>query len=249
MQAGLHDNGNLIYSWEELLDKKIIRVDDNKTFTTNYLVEFGDVDYADIFNLYNEMDKKQQEEFKKYYKSINLMEAPDFNSLRDIEGYDFMGMNISRPFMKGLLVFPEDGSIEKLGQAALCDFPKLKGVILPQSLEEIDVSCFASSGIDMLTIPPNVREIKQLTFYNTKMKHIKMPDNLEIIDKGAFTRSDIKKIIYKKKEYDGFIHFMNSNKKGDKTLDDIISENTNFKKLNNALKGIGNIEIVEKELR
>ena len=249
MKAGLYENGNLVYSWKEMLEKKIIRVDDDKTFATNYILEFGDTNYTDIFNLYNEMTPNQQKEFKKYYKDIKLMEAPDYNSLRDIESYDFTGMNISRVFMKGLLVFPEDGSVEKLEQAALCDFPNLKGVILPQSLKEIGVSCFASSGIDMLTIPPNVREIKQLIFYNTKMKCIKMPDNLEIMDKGAFKRSDIKKIIYKGKEYDGFIHFMNSNKKGNKTLDDIISENTNFKKLNNALKEFGSIEIVEKELR
>ncbi len=246
MEPGLYKNGVMLNSWKELLEKGIINIDDNKTFTTNYIFNKEDNNYEKIYNLVKAMTPEQRLDFKRYCEEV-LYETPNFNSIESISHYDFAGVNISRPFLTGLLVFPEDGSVEKLGYAALCELSDLNDVKLPENLKEIDISCFASSGIQTLNIPPKIKEIKQFIFFDTKMHYIKIPDDAKIIYKEAFKKCIVKNIIYKDKKYDSLDDFLNSNKKSEETLDDIISENTNFKKINKAFKKLGDFEIAEIE--
>lgn len=247
MEPGLYKNGIMLSSWEELLEKKIINIDDNKTFTTNYIADEEENNYEKIYDFIRTMTPEQRLDFKKYCTEV-FYETPNFDTIESISHYDFAGVNISRPFLTGLLVFPEDESIEKLGYAALCDLSDLNDVKLPENLKEIGISCFASSGIQTLNIPPKIKEIKQFIFFNTKMHYIKIPDDAKVIYKEAFKKCIVKNIIYKNKKYDSLDDFLNSNKKSEKTLDDIINENTDFKKINKAFKKLGDFEIAEIEM-
>lgn len=78
--------------------------------------------------------------------------------------------------------------IEKIGEYAFSECKNVTGVILPQSLKEIDDKAFANSCIQEIVIPNHIRRIGKEAFANCEgLSYIEIPNSVSEIDEGAFS--------------------------------------------------------------
>ena len=67
------------------------------------------------------------------------------------------------------------------------DFRHLTSITLPGNTVKMGHSCFASSGIEQITIPSSIDTIPKYCFEGcTALSHVVMPQQLAFIDQGAF---------------------------------------------------------------
>lgn len=80
--------------------------------------------------------------------------------------------------------------------AECCELSReLKSVKIPNSVEGIGESAFASTGLTSVTIPASVKKIHYRAFADTPLKKIVIPDTVEKIESGAFSEcKDLKSI-------------------------------------------------------
>ena len=86
-------------------------------------------------------------------------------------------------------------SVKEIGAACFAGCTSLESIQLPDSLSVINVQLF--DGCDSLfhiRIPSNVKEIQSLSFENTNIKRIILPQNLEKLCGNAFSYSPITEI-------------------------------------------------------
>ena len=92
--------------------------------------------------------------------------------------------------------------------SAFRNTPALREVILPESLEVIDIMAFHNSGIEEITLPEGLRRIDVSVFVQTQLKRIEIPQSVEFIGVSAFsTASPLEEIVFKRSHTDGFIQF------------------------------------------
>ena len=239
MIPGLYDeHGILKYNWDKLLENGVIKVESG-VFDTNYISEdiFADEQKIKIINSMTNAELSEFVDFCELYGRTNGFQTED-----DILDFNFSVMNLSCTVLKGSLVFPDDEFITCLAEDAFCALKHLTKVVLPETIEKIGCSCFASSGIKSLGIPPLVKEIKRNTFYNVNMTVLSLPSGLEAVHSRAAANSTIECVLYKGKIYKNFEEFLSNNKKG-MSIDELIMQNKTFKEMNKEFKTHGQIEI------
>ena len=214
-EPGLYLDGVLVHSWDYIIENEYAVIEDGILYT-HYMSE----------EKYCEM----------YPEEVEGMTETDYDDLYQ-NAFD---INEDTSFYVGSLVLPNDGTIVALGPCCFCDLIHLDTVILPDCLEAIYRSAFATSGIKSLDIPNSVRHIGRNAFYNCEhLECIKLPENLE--SKALITVGKLGKQISFIVKDSAFENENSLNevliKLNDEnfTLDELIEKHT-FKETNNLLK-------------
>ena len=157
-----------------------------------HLQYFKDVNLLEI--IIQEGDTKiQKKDFETFTnleaitlpKSLNEIEEGTFDNMYNLNNVNgelkwYKYFNISS------LKIPEGEKI--IRREIFYKFKSLKKVILPNTIEIIEVGAFEESGIEEIDIPNNVKIIPENAFKNCKnLKKIKIPNNVEYIYVTAFT--------------------------------------------------------------
>ena len=92
------------------------------------------------------------------------------------------------------IVIPE--GVTMIGDGAFSGTISLQQITLPKSLEKLDGSVFARSGLLQIELPKGLKEIGGGAFSETSnLSHIELPEGLEKIGGSAFYRSAITSIV------------------------------------------------------
>ena len=83
-------------------------------------------------------------------------------------------------------------TIERIGEYAFSNCKNLKSIIIPKAVTIIPKGCFNASGLENISIHDNILKIGKWALAKTKIKYIKIPPNVKIIEKSAFLGSNIK---------------------------------------------------------
>ena len=145
-------------------------------------------------------------DFGNWFCGSNVVELELPDSITDYKGYSVSGANklqtlklsAGAPDLSNFkaqgnpalreIIFPE--GIEKIGDTTFAGNIKLKTVKLPSTLTDIGRSAFASSAIESLEIPANVKEIDSSNHSlagMSKLKTLVLNDGLEKIDSYSFS--------------------------------------------------------------
>ena len=123
------------------------------------------------------------------YGRYSISSAPKLKYLKLSAGVtDLTGLSVQGNPALETLVIPE--GVEKLGNTTFAGNDKLKNVTLPSTLTDIGRSAFASSAIESLEIPANVKEIDSSNHSlagMSKLKTLVLNDGLEKIDSYSFS--------------------------------------------------------------
>ncbi len=87
-------------------------------------------------------------------------------------------------------------SVENIGNAVFAGFSNLEKINLPNTLETIGESAFEGCGIEKLDFSETqIKEFRERTFMNSKIKEIKLPKTLENVKAYAFAKtSNLEKV-------------------------------------------------------
>lgn len=123
------------------------------------------------------------------YGRYSISSAPKLKYLKLSAGVtDLTALSVQGNPALETLVIPE--GVEKLGNTTFAGNDKLKNVTLPSTLTDIGRSAFASSAIESLEIPANVKEIDSSNHSlagMSKLKTLVLNDGLEKIDSYSFS--------------------------------------------------------------
>lgn len=86
-------------------------------------------------------------------------------------------------------------SVKEIGAACFCACTSLVSIHLPDILSVINVQLFdGCKNLSHIRIPSNVKEIKALSFHNTSIERVVLPQNLEKLWGNAFGHTHISEI-------------------------------------------------------
>jgi len=78
-------------------------------------------------------------------------------------------------------------SVKTIGKGAFSHCYRLKEVILPPGLDEVNDYMFAESGLQSITIPDKIKSIGNYAFNNCPLKSITIPNSVITIGNSAFS--------------------------------------------------------------
>ena len=167
MEYGLYNKQELQYSFTDLINMGVFKIKDGYILNGAY-VSVSDDEECDLTEEDIEYFKEHEEE---------LEGEDDFNRFENK--------------LYGVLVLPP--YIKEIGNSAFCSLSNISKIVLPENLEIIRASAFASSGIEEIQIPNNVKIIEDCAFYGCRnLKEITLPDNIKILGRYNFAPADCK---------------------------------------------------------
>ena len=123
------------------------------------------------------------------YGRYSISSAPKLKYLKLSAGVtDLTGLSVQGNPVLETLVIPE--GVKKLGNTTFAGNDKLKNVTLPSTLTDIGRNVFASTGVEYLEIPADVKEIGNSNHSlagMSKLKTLVLNDGLEKIDSYSFS--------------------------------------------------------------
>ncbi len=110
-------------------------------------------------------------------------------STNTIEGYSFKGT-------KDVVIPSEiDGVVvKKIGENAFSS-RELTSVVIPNTVEEIDIYAFSINNIESINIPSSVKKIKDVAFLNNGLKEVNFENGLEEIGGWVFENNELTKVV------------------------------------------------------
>ncbi len=124
------------------------------------------------------------------YNDLTEITIP--SSVENIESSAFAENKISRLVFEDTAENPSKITEIKCGTF---DGNNISGVlILPKSLQIIDIEAFDDNNIEKLEIPDSVTEIKNSAFNSNNIKTLKLPKNLKSIEINAFRSNEIEEL-------------------------------------------------------
>ena len=112
-----------------------------------------------------------------------LIVCDGVTSLGDCVLHGFDGRHSAKSLME--VTLPE--GLTYLGDYAFFGAAKLKSITLPSTLTTIGLAAFESTGLTGITIPSDVKTIKERAFgYCTNLTSVTIPDNVETLGQGVF---------------------------------------------------------------
>lgn len=101
---------------------------------------------------------------------------------------------ISYPRGKKEEIYQVPNSVQKIGNTAFLT-ARVKKIILPENLTEIEKFAFSSSAVSEIEIPDKVRKIGYGAFFNCSfLKKINIPESVSEIDEEAFKGAQLSEI-------------------------------------------------------
>lgn len=67
-------------------------------------------------------------------------------------------------------------TLKRIERSAFGSCYNLKKIVLPEHLEYIAASCFNSSGLESVFLPPNVAQIQERAFYGNQLREVVFSD-------------------------------------------------------------------------
>lgn len=174
MEYGLYNGTKLQYSFEDLIDMGVFKVKDGYILTGAYI----NVCEAAEEGTLTEADIE-------YIEENGLEDEDDFNRFSE----ELHGEIYLPPYIK------------EIGDSAFCALYHINKIVLPENLEAIRASAFASTGITEIVIPESVTIIERCAFFNCKLTELKLPDKLKLLGTQNFAPKNCK-IKFKGIEFD-----------------------------------------------
>ena len=175
------------------------------------LVVKGAINKADFKTLYNcsrlgkltvlnlegaSIEGNRIPDFALYYPNItsdylNILRIILPNNVTEIGEYSFGNMRLKK------INFP--ASLKKFSRGSFngCHWMEVDPLIIPEGITEIPQSCFAHcQSFRKLVFPQSLKILGAVSFYNTRMEEMNLPDGLETIEEGAFGGSgELKRVV------------------------------------------------------
>ena len=197
-EPGLYENGEMIHSWDEMVENGWIVVDDKNNELVGMMINYDDepMEEEDPYEgIYKKASGNSLISGELYIKSgissirrsallqckgLTYISIP--NSVTSIGTQAFQGCT-------GLTNVDISDSVTNIGNSAFCECVNLTNINIPKGVTKISFSTFSyCTGLTSINIPDNVTSIGGAAFAGcTNLTSITIPDSVTKIDRSAFS--------------------------------------------------------------
>lgn len=172
----------------------------NKLFDGEYPSSFYELEFYgnDIFRINKDFFKNVEHQFKfifnEEFKVLDIMnDASYIKEIYICSNYEYFNVQLS--YLSNLEKLIIEG---KMSDFSYCNYaPKLKEVILPDSIKYISGNAFSDCvSLEYIKLPESLIEIGEHAFYDSGLEKIYIYNNLTTIERDAFFNCPINEVYY-----------------------------------------------------